>query len=130
MQWEKLYSALAATRRTPCTRSARALRSARRWADRIRAAEIILDRLHGEPTQPIADVPAVDVSKLTDDELMHAGPRYVPVVEAPMPPLTLRPCSTVPSPSSSGSHSATRTSRKKNAGPLRIKILDGPTCDG
>ncbi len=27
-----------------------ALRSAKRWADRIRAAEIILDRLHGKPT--------------------------------------------------------------------------------
>ncbi len=47
----------------------RALRSARRWADRIRAAEIILDRLHGKPTQPVEQAPPIDVSKLTDDEL-------------------------------------------------------------
>lgn len=46
-----------------------ALRSARRWGDRIRAAEIILDRLHGKPTQPIADVPVADISKLTTEEL-------------------------------------------------------------
>ncbi len=46
-----------------------ALRSARRWADRIRAAEIILDRLHGRPTQPTEHVPAVDLSQLTDDEI-------------------------------------------------------------
>jgi hypothetical protein len=46
-----------------------ALRSAKRWADRIRAAEIIMDRLHGKPTQPVKELPAVDVTGLTDDEL-------------------------------------------------------------
>ncbi len=37
-------------------------------ADRIRAAEIILDRLHGKPTQPIQQVPRVDVSGLSPEE--------------------------------------------------------------
>lgn len=46
-----------------------ALRSAKRWADRIRAAEIIMNRLHGKPTQPVEELPAVDVTGLTDDEL-------------------------------------------------------------
>ncbi len=41
---------------------------AKRWADRIRAAEIILDRLHGKPTQPLEVVPPVDVSGLTIEE--------------------------------------------------------------
>ncbi len=47
----------------------RALRSAKRWADRIRAAEIILNRLHGKPTQPIQQVPPVDVSGLSPEEM-------------------------------------------------------------
>ncbi len=47
----------------------RALKSARKWRDKILAASIILDRLHGKPTQSIEHVLAVDVSKLTTEEL-------------------------------------------------------------
>ncbi len=36
---------------------------------RVRAAQDILDRLHGKPTQPIQQVPPVDVSGLTPEEM-------------------------------------------------------------
>ncbi len=47
----------------------KALTSSRKWRDRIQAANIILDRLHGKPIQPVEHVPAIDVSQLSTDEL-------------------------------------------------------------
>ncbi len=35
----------------------------------LAAAQDILDRLHGKPTQPTEQVPTVDVSTLSDEEL-------------------------------------------------------------
>ncbi len=45
----------------------RALRSSKPWV-RLRAAQEILDRLHGKPTQPIKHEPSVDVSVLSKED--------------------------------------------------------------
>ncbi len=45
----------------------RALESSKPWV-RLRAAQEVLDRLHGKPTQPLEVAPPVDVSGLTITE--------------------------------------------------------------
>jgi len=43
------------------------LQSSKPWV-RLRAAQEVLDRLHGKPTQPLEVAPPVDVSGLTITE--------------------------------------------------------------
>ncbi len=45
----------------------RALQSSKPWV-RLRAAQEVLDRLHGKPTQPLEVAPPVDVSGLSIEE--------------------------------------------------------------
>ncbi len=45
----------------------RALQSSKPWV-RLRAAQEVLDRLHGKPTQPLEVAPPVDVNGLTIEE--------------------------------------------------------------
>jgi hypothetical protein len=45
----------------------RALQSSKPWV-RLRAAQEVLDQLHGKPTQPLEVAPPVDVSRLTIEE--------------------------------------------------------------
>ena len=48
----------------------RALQSSKPWV-RLRAAQEVLDRLHGKPAQPVDRVPPVDVSGLKIEEQQH-----------------------------------------------------------
>ncbi len=43
--------------------------SGRRTWLRLRAAQTVIEHLYGKPTQPFKHVPAIDVSKLSTDEL-------------------------------------------------------------
>lgn len=45
------------------------MRKARHESIQLRAAQEILDRLHGKPTQPVQQLPPIDVSNLSEEEL-------------------------------------------------------------
>ncbi len=47
----------------------RLMRKARHESVWLRAAQDVLDRLHGKPTQPFEEVPPVDVSGLSTEEM-------------------------------------------------------------